>query len=257
MIKLFLVEDEIVMREGIKKHIPWDAEDIDFVGEAGDGELALPMILEKRPDILITDIKMPFMDGLQLSEIVKKKLPDTRIIILSGYDDFSYAQKAIACGVTQYLLKPVAPGKLLECIRTVRDDILKSRESGENDWSALAVKEKKRAAMERFFRSMVIGQQPVAELYEEGAKLGINLSAIGFSVILVRKTDDEKSHSLELFMEAIEKAMEEYKDCYVFDRGENPAAILVTFQPECDKDSYLKDIMASLDTSMRAEVDDN
>ena len=84
MIKLFLVEDEIVMRDGIKSQIDWKKEDIEFAGEASDGELAYPMILETKPDILLTDIKMPFMDGLELSALVRKELPETRIIILSG-----------------------------------------------------------------------------------------------------------------------------------------------------------------------------
>ncbi|MCR5747507.1 MAG: response regulator, partial [Lachnospiraceae bacterium] len=103
MVKLFLCEDEIVMRDGIKKHIDWEKEGIEFVGEAADGELAYPMILEQKPDILITDIKMPFMDGLELSELVRKELPNIKIIILSGYDEFSYAQKAVSLGVTEYL----------------------------------------------------------------------------------------------------------------------------------------------------------
>lgn len=123
MVKLFLVEDEIVMRDGIKKRINWEKEGIDFVGEASDGELALPMIRELKPDILLTDIKMPFMDGLQLSEIVRKELPDTRIIILSGYDEFTYAQEALRIGVTEYLLKPIAPAALLESIRKVAASI--------------------------------------------------------------------------------------------------------------------------------------
>ena len=67
MIKVFLVEDEIIIRNGIKNSIDWEMHGYDFVGEASDGELALPMILEKKPDILITDIKMPFMD--ELSEL--------------------------------------------------------------------------------------------------------------------------------------------------------------------------------------------
>ena len=127
MVKLFLVEDEIVMREGIRKHIAWEKEGIEFAGEAGDGELALPMILSTKPDILLTDIRMSFMDGLQLSELVKKELPETEIIILSGYDDFSYAQKAITCGVSEYLLKPIAPPKLLASLRRVRDRIEKPK----------------------------------------------------------------------------------------------------------------------------------
>ena len=131
MIKLFLVEDEKVMREGIKKHIDWEKEGIEFVGEGSDGEVALPLILEKKPDIVITDIKMPFMNGLVLSERIRKELPDTKIIILSGYDEFSYAQDAIRIGVTEYLLKPITPAALLESIKTIADQIRKER--AEND----------------------------------------------------------------------------------------------------------------------------
>ena len=93
MIKIFLVEDEIAIRKGIKNSIDWGKEGYEFVGEAGDGELAYPMILKTKPDILITDIKMPFMDGLQLSKLVRKELPATKILILSGYDEFEYAKE--------------------------------------------------------------------------------------------------------------------------------------------------------------------
>ena len=101
MIKVFLVEDEVIIRESVKNSIDWEKEGYEFAGEASDGELALPLILEEKPDIVITDIRMPFMDGLELSRIVKEKLPDTKIIILSGYDDFGYAKEAIKIGVTE------------------------------------------------------------------------------------------------------------------------------------------------------------
>ena len=84
MLKIFLVEDEIVMREGIKNNIDWEREGFNFVGEASDGELAYPLIQKTHPDILITDIRMPFMDGMELSRLVKQELPDLKIIILSG-----------------------------------------------------------------------------------------------------------------------------------------------------------------------------
>ena len=87
MLKVFLVEDESVIREGFRDKIPWGQYGFELVGEAGDGEMALPMIRKLKPDLLITDIKMPFMDGLSLSEIVKEELPKARIIIISGYDD--------------------------------------------------------------------------------------------------------------------------------------------------------------------------
>ena len=119
MIKVFLVEDEIVMRNGIKNNIPWEKEGLEFAGEASDGELAYPLIRKVQPDILITDIRMPFMDGLELSELVKKEFPRIKIIILSGYNEFDYAKQAIHIGVTDYLLKPITAAKLLEAVKKV------------------------------------------------------------------------------------------------------------------------------------------
>ena len=103
MLKVFLVEDETVIREGLRDRIPWEQYGYRFVGEAADGEVALPLIRKTRPDVLITDIKMPFMDGLSLSRIVREEFPKTKILIISGYDDFEYAREAISIGVDQYI----------------------------------------------------------------------------------------------------------------------------------------------------------
>lgn len=127
-VKIFLVEDEIVIRNGIKNSIEWEKEGYEFVGEASDGELAYPMIVKERPDILITDIKMPFMDGLELSRLVRKELPELKILILSGYDEFDYAKEAISLGVTEYLQKPVSSAKLLETLKGVSVIIEQERE---------------------------------------------------------------------------------------------------------------------------------
>ena len=86
--KVFLVEDEFVVREGIKNNINWAQRGYEFCGEASDGELAYPMIQKLLPDIVITDIKMPFMDGLTLSRMIKAEYPWMEIILLTGYEDF-------------------------------------------------------------------------------------------------------------------------------------------------------------------------
>ena len=131
MIKVFLVEDEAIIRRGIKKNVEWEKNGFEFVGEAGDGEYAYPQILKTEPDILITDIKMPFMDGLELSEQVKKVLPATKIMILSGYNEFDYAKMAIKIGVTDYLLKPISSEKLLDAVNKVAEEIRKEQSEKE------------------------------------------------------------------------------------------------------------------------------
>ena len=140
MLKIFLVEDEFVVREGIKNNIDWAAHGYEFVGEASDGELAFPMIQKTKPDIVITDIKMPFMDGLTLSRLIKKEFPNMEIIILSGYADFSYAKEGIQIGVAEYLSKPISGQELISVV----------------DKLALKIQEKskERALKEKYLKEM-------------------------------------------------------------------------------------------------------
>ena len=128
MLKVFLVEDECVVREGLRECIDWTRYGFEFCGDAPDGELALPQIRKLRPDILITDIKMPFMDGLALSRLVCAELPETKIILISGHNDFEFAQEAIEIGVEQYLLKPVTKASLLKTLEDVSRKIDEERE---------------------------------------------------------------------------------------------------------------------------------
>lgn len=127
MIKVFLVEDEFVVRQGIKNNIDWNGRGYEFCGDASDGEMAYPMIKAARPDIVITDIKMPFMDGIELSRLIKKELPNTEIIILSGYEEFEYAKESIKIGVAQYLTKPISGDDLLKELDILSAKILEKQ----------------------------------------------------------------------------------------------------------------------------------
>ena len=110
MYSVFIVDDEVIVREGLRKRIDWDHSGFSFAGEAGDGEIALSMIQDIKPDILITDIRMPFMDGLELAREVKKMQPWIKIIILSGHDEFDYAKKAISIGLHEpWMRRAVSP----------------------------------------------------------------------------------------------------------------------------------------------------
>ena len=130
--KVFLVDDEIVIREGIRESFPWEDTPYDLVGEAPDGEMALPMIRDTNPDIVITDIKMPFMDGLELCRVLKTQMPWIGIIVLSGYDEFEYARQCIQLGVREYLLKPISSADLKEALDKIGRQITEERKSLEH-----------------------------------------------------------------------------------------------------------------------------
>lgn len=127
MTKVFLVDDEIAIRESLRNSFPWEEKGYQLVGEAPDGEMALPMIRDLDVDIVLTDIRMPFMDGMKLCEEIQRTMPWVERVILSGYDDFEYARRAIGLGVSQYLLKPVTAKELETVLDSVRGKLEEKR----------------------------------------------------------------------------------------------------------------------------------
>ena len=120
MYKLLIVEDEVWEREGLANFISWSAYNIDVVGTATNGQQGLQMAKKYLPDIIITDIRMPIMDGLELSREVKVFLPKCKIIVITGHNDFQYAKDAIHIGVSDFLLKPVRKEELLKTINKAK-----------------------------------------------------------------------------------------------------------------------------------------
>lgn len=106
MLKTIIIDDEALIREGLTTGIPWESLGYEIVGEAADGEDAIELIQNTLPDVIITDIRMPFMNGLELVEFIQPMLPNAFIIIISGHDEFHYAQKALQLGVYDFILKP-------------------------------------------------------------------------------------------------------------------------------------------------------
>ena len=187
MMKVFLVDDEIAIRENLRNSFPWEEKGYQLVGEAPDGEMALPMLRDLNADILLTDIRMPFMDGMKLCEEVQRTMPWVERIILSGYDDFAYAQKAISLGVREYLLKPVTSGELEAALDRVRRQIEEKRKEREN----LAAMKERLASGNQFLRDKLLASlfsdEGDAEdddtLISQMRSLGVNLTAGCYTVI--------------------------------------------------------------------------
>lgn len=185
MLKVFLVEDEAIIREGLRDSIPWQQYGYTFVGEAGDGEQALPLIRKLKPDVLLTDIKMPFMDGLALSKIVAREMPGMKIIIISGYDDFEYARQAIGIGVEQYLLKPVAKSMMIKTLQEVQQKIQNEREQ-ENYMEKFRseMQEYEQFSRRSLFEEIVNGDLSIEECYLRASQLNMDIQGPCYNIVL-------------------------------------------------------------------------
>lgn len=118
--KILLVDDEEEIRRGIIRRIKWEELGFTVGGEAENGVEALDLMDKVAPDLVITDIKMPFMDGIKLAENIHYRYPNTRVIILSGFDDFEYAREAMKLGVMRYILKPINGIEMNELLRELK-----------------------------------------------------------------------------------------------------------------------------------------
>ena len=121
--RIILVDDEEEVRKSIIKKIDWNAAGFQVVGDAENGEEALEKIEALEPDVVLTDIRMPYMDGLTLAEKVRQRYPSTKIVIFSGYDDFEYAKQAIKLNVTEYILKPVNVEELTAILKRIKANL--------------------------------------------------------------------------------------------------------------------------------------
>ena len=187
MYSVFAVDDEPIVLEGIRSKIDWEGSGFTFAGEATDGEIALSMIHELKPDILITDIKMPFMDGLQLSEAIKRTQPWIKIIILSGHDEFDYAKKAISIGIEDYLLKPFTPDELLNSLNKTAAQIDKERKQL-SDISRLReeLKSSETLIKKEFLNNLVHGSVDTNNVMQKCSELGIDLISRYYKVLISR-----------------------------------------------------------------------
>ena len=228
MIKVFVVEDEEIIRKSIIKNIPWEKEELSLVGDASDGELAFSQIEETKPDILITDVKMPFMNGLELSRLVKASLPKIKIIILSGYREFEYAKQAIEIGVTEFLSKPITSHQLLEVIKRVKAEIEKEAVK-ENLTEALDLQ--KRVARDQFLDKILIQELPISELITKATALNLNIISPFYTILLCKpmiiSSEPDSFTQAAKSTDTIMNLFEDSDSIIPFNRGFDGVALLI------------------------------
>lgn len=184
MVRLMIVDDDVIIRKGLAKNIAWEEHGFELVGTAGDGEAGYGLFAEYKPEIIISDIKMPFMDGLELSRKLLAESDKVKIILLTGYEAFEYAKQALELKVFDYILKPVDFDKLLVTVKKAAQELAVEKKA---NWR---LDESKPLLQQRFWMNIIQGGYLSEEMARsEAAFIEIDLEAALYIVLLV-KIDD-------------------------------------------------------------------
>ena len=209
MLKVVVIEDEELVRRGIVMAVDWASVDCKVVGEASNGEAGLEEIRRLRPDIVVTDIRMPRMDGLEMLRRLREEGCGVSVILLTAYSDFSYAQAALKLGAVDYLLKPFHDGELEAAVIKLR-----RRMEAEGSGTAPALPERKKGDKSKYVLQAMdyIGQHygdqniSVGEIAQH-----LGLSESHLSHLFRKETDYTLLNYLTRYR--IHKAMELLRDC--------------------------------------------
>jgi two-component system, response regulator YesN len=238
MYKLMVIDDEQIIREGIIHSLVNCKIGFEVVGEAANGKQALEMIPEMMPDIIITDICMPLLNGIEFIEIAKSINPDIKVVIISGYDDFEYAQKALRLGVYDYLLKPVQAEKLISILVQVKEELDKHN-SFLHDMDEL----KKQIIVslpvirDRFFHELISGRIKAGELEQRLNYLDLQISGRLCAIALI-KIKNRQSINKEFagdegllqcyIIQITENIFPEFIKPYIFFTSDDKMVVLLT-----------------------------
>ncbi|MBP1967318.1 response regulator [Paenibacillus aceris] len=181
MYKLILVDDEEDVREGVVREVNWDAIGFEVIEKAENGREALEMVERLQPDVVVTDIQMPFMNGLQLAEAIRERFPTIKLIILTGHDEFEYAQRAIKLHIDEYVLKPFSAQELINALLKVKGQIQEEVAHRENVQLLMEHYRKSMPVLkENFLATLMNRKLPREEVYQKAANYGIELNGRSF-----------------------------------------------------------------------------
>jgi two-component system, response regulator YesN len=206
VLTILVVDDEYLVRKGIRETITWESYGFKIIGEVGNGEEGLQFAIAHHPDIIITDIRMPFMDGLEFMTKLREAGLDSRIIVLSGYGEFDYARAAMRNGVVAYLLKPIENNQLIETVIKVGETII-------NDQNTVQyyhrLQNELPAIKKQFLSDLISGDiTAINDIQAKLALLELPLSVTGTTLTVVIKLDDYKLIAQQLPPQTLEHLRE-------------------------------------------------
>ncbi|NMA94569.1 MAG: response regulator [Clostridiales bacterium] len=249
MLDLLIVDDEPQIRKGIKESIPWERYGIRVCATASSGLEALALIDKYMPRVVITDIRMPDMDGLELLEVINKKYTNIKVILISGYRDFEYARTAISLKTFCYLLKPIDSDKLLSHVLKAKQEIedsLKKLKADQNIQKK--VDENMAIIRENFLQKIVRGQiSDIKEIKETYDYLGLDLDGPFYCVVMMQIDMPKRANNDPLgneswykaaVMKKVESMLDNFLSCHAFSLDDSIG--FLTSGEELETDLFVK-----------------
>ena len=217
--RVLLVDDEEEIRAGISRKIDWDSLGFTLAGEADNGEEALELAELVRPDVVLTDLKMPFMDGLELCRRLKRVLPAAKTVVFSGFDDFEYARQAVGMGVSEYIMKPINAQEMSGVLLRLKDQ-LDQQQAERRDMESLRrrYEESLPVLRELFYTRLLDGQVRAEQIGDRAARYEIQMPEGPWTVALFDVDSLEEAEQRdELLLLSVQGFLTKYAslDCVV------------------------------------------
>ncbi len=263
MLKVVIADDEDVIRGGLINFIDWNKIGYEFIGEASNGKEAAELIHSVKPDVFLTDIKMPFLDGLTLVDDMKKEYPDLYIIILSGHDEFEYARRALAAGVYEFLLKPIQINNLISVLTKIKEDYDK-REEARDEFKKLKEieQEGKLQIQNKIYRAILIDNVPLRELQDSLSLLSRSTEdnfyvagVVEMQNLVMRTLESDYLELTEIdreFGDRVERIMKHIDSCFLYKSG-NCERILCL---QASNSQILQKQMNEISNNIRNQLDE-
>ncbi|CAM3291616.1 response regulator [Brevibacillus invocatus] len=258
MYKLLLVDDEEDVREGVSQEIDWEGFGFQIAAKAENGKEAWELVERLRPDLVVTDIKMPFMDGLQLAGLIREHYPATRIMILTGFDEFDYAQKAVRLDIDEYVLKPFSAVELIEGLLKVKKRMDEEAAYRENVQLLRESYEKSLPVLREVFLTSLMSANKLtrAEIMEKAREYGIKLGASAYLVATLC-LDERNQEDRQLCLFAVKNIAQEYlgSSCPALLFHHNDQLVLLFLADDADNERKLYQRIQPVLEEIRRTVD--
>lgn len=264
MYKIAIIDDEQIVREGIRDLVDWQALGLELVGDAEDGAKGYALIAEKRPDIVLLDINMPKINGLELTRMLVKEFQEIKIILITGYDDFAYVREALRLGVEDYILKPVTRAEITELLRK---QVLKLRTEEKQKKQRVTMKRQLEKSLhllrQELIRQMIYGDIDGPLAKKRAKYLDIPVDKKKYGIALLDGDDSEVFENEGLLDFALDNIITEWlemKDIGIFFRTEGLKHAILYYHDMDDIRAeklyitYLEEIKAIIENHLNTTI---